>query len=166
MLDHIPVMKYTFPEFMATFAAVQPWDYNNVNNAIRYGYQILVGPIRYSTSMADEQMREITAYIAEVLRLRDDLKETIFLGEFLDVLEVSVCPHPNLKYNTHRNPRTGKRACVLVNQGMESLETCVTFERSGGQQLRIYRPFEPVTCGASPASVNVPAERLVIVAED
>src|SRR6266851_1208803 len=162
-LDHIPVMKYTFPEFMATFAVVQPWDYNNVNNAIRYGYQVLVGPIRYSTSMADEQMREISAYVAEVLRIRDELKETIFLGEFLDVLEVSVSPHPNLKYNTHRNARTGKRACVLVNQGMESLETCVAFEGSGQQQLRIYRPFEPVTRGASPLSVKVPAERLVIV---
>ena len=166
MLDHIPAMKYTFPEFMATFAVVQPWDYNNVNNAIRYGYQVLVGPIRYSTSMADEQMREISAYVAEVLRIRDELKETIFLGEFLDVLEVSVSPHPNLKYNTHRNARTGKRACVLVNQGMESLETCVAFEGSGQQQLRIYRPFEPVTRGASPLSVKVPAERLVIVAED
>ena len=138
-------MKYTFPEFMATFAVVQPWDYNNVNNAIRYGYQ---------------------AYVAEVLRIRDELKETVFLGEFLDMLEVSVSPHPNLKYNTHRNARTGKRACVLVNQGMESLETCVAFEGSGQQQLRIYRPFEPVTRGASPLSVKVPAERLVIVAED
>src|SRR5712692_4193361 len=72
MLDHIPAMKYTFPEFMATFAVVQPWDYNNVNNAIRYGYQ---------------------AYVAEVLRIRDELKETVFLGEFLDMLEVSVSPH-------------------------------------------------------------------------
>jgi len=68
MLDHVPVMKYTFPEFMPIFPVVQPWDYNNVNNAIRYGYQILVGPVRYSASMADDQMREISAYVAEVLR--------------------------------------------------------------------------------------------------
>jgi hypothetical protein len=49
---------------------------------------------------------------------------------------------------------------------MESLETCVAFQGSGQQQLRIYRPFEPVTCGASPLNVTVPAERLVIVAEE
>jgi hypothetical protein len=165
MLDHLAVMKYTFSEFMPTFAVVQPWDYNNVNNAIRYGYQVLVGPIRYSRSMADEQMHGISAYIAEVLRIRDELKDTIFLGEFLDVLEVSVSAHPSLKYNTHRNPRTGKRACVLVNQAMQPVETCVAFE-GGQQQLRIYRPFEPVACGASPLIVTVPAERLVILAED
>jgi hypothetical protein len=49
---------------------------------------------------------------------------------------------------------------------MESLETCVAFEGSGQQELRIYRPFEPVACGAPPLGVKVPAERLVIVAED
>ena len=82
------------------------------------------------------------------------------------VLEVSVNHHPNLKYNTHRHPSTGKRACVLVNQGMHALETCVAFEgTTAHQQLRIYRPFEPVSGGASPVSVQVPAERLVIVAE-
>jgi Domain of unknown function (DUF6259) len=166
MLDHVPVMKYTFPEFMPTFAVVQPWDYNNVNNAIRYGYQILVGPIRYSTSMADEQMREISAYVAEVLRIRDELKEVIFLGEFLDVLGVSVSPHAHLKYTTHRNPRTGKRACVLVNQGMELLATSVAFEGRGQGQLRIYRPFEPVECGSSPLGLSVPGERLAIVVEE
>jgi hypothetical protein len=41
----------------------------------------------------------------------------------------------------------------------------VAFE-GGQQQLRIYRPFEPVACGASPLIVTVPAERLVILAED
>jgi hypothetical protein len=42
-------------------------------------------------------MREISAYIAEVLRIREELKETIFLGDFLDLLEVSVAPRPNCK---------------------------------------------------------------------
>ncbi len=165
MLDHVPVMKYTFPEFMPIFPVVQPWDYNNVNNAIRYGYQILVGPVRYSASMADDQMKEISAYVAEVLRIREELNETIFLGGFLDVLEVSVSQHAHLKYNTHRNPRTGKRACVLVNQGMEPLDTSVEFEGSGRQQLQIHRPFEPVEWGSSPLGLSIPGERLVVVVE-
>jgi hypothetical protein len=53
MVDHLPVMKVAFPEFLPTFAVVQPWDYTNANNALRYGYQILVGPARYSTSLRD-----------------------------------------------------------------------------------------------------------------
>ena len=114
----------------------------------QHGYQVLVGPIRYSTSMADEQMQDISRYIAEVLRIREELKDTIFLGEFLDVLEVSVSAHPNLKYNTHRNPRTGKRACVLVNQGLHPLETSVTFEGdAGAKRLNVRMSLDGLEAG-------------------
>jgi hypothetical protein len=166
MLDHIPVMKYTFPEFMPTFATVQPWDYNNVNNAIRYGYQLIVGPVRYSTSMADEQSRPISSYIAEVLRIRNELKETIFFGEFMDNLEVAVSEHEHLKYNTHRNPQTGQRACVLVNQGQTPLEATVRFDGNQHGSVRLYQPFAPVRQAMLPVTVSVPGERLVIVVEE
>jgi hypothetical protein len=165
MLDHVPAMKYAFPEILPTFPVVQPWDYNNVNNAIRYGYQLLLGPIRYSTSMADEQMRPIASYIAELLSIRDELKETIFLGDFLDVLEASIEPSPGLKYNVHRHPGTGKRACVVVNQGLAPLETRVAFEGGGGP-VRVYRPFESARAARSPVALTVPGERLAIVVEE
>lgn len=166
MLDHIPVMKYTFPEFLPTFAAVQPWDYNNVNNAIRYGYQLIVGPVRYSTSMADEQSRPISTYMAEVLRIRDELKETIFFGEFLDNLEVSINGREQLKYNTHRHPKSGRRACVLVNQGAAPLETTVTFDGNAQGSARLYQPFAPIQQARLPVTVSIPGERLVIVVEE
>ncbi|HEV8634931.1 MAG TPA: DUF6259 domain-containing protein [Chloroflexota bacterium] len=164
MLDHVPVMKYAFPEFMAMFPVVQPWDYNNANNAIRYGYQLLLGPVRYSASMADEQMRPIATYVAELLRIRRELEDTIFLGEFLDVLEVTVAPHPHLKFNTHRNPRTGQRACVLVNQAETPVETTLSFEGVSGPLL-VYEPFAEVRRATSPAALSVPGERLAIVVE-
>jgi hypothetical protein len=166
MLDHTPVMKYTFPEFLPTFATVQPWDYNNVNNAIRYGYQIIVGPVRYSASMQDAQSRPISMYIAEVLRIRNELKETLFLGEFLDNLEVSVSEQEHLKYNSHRNPKTGKRAVVLVNQSEAPLETTVHFAGNPHGPVRIYQPFAPVQQQALAVSVSVPGERLVVVVEE
>jgi hypothetical protein len=163
-LDHVPAMKYAFPEFMATFPVVQPWDYNNANNAIRYGYQLLLGPVRYSASMADEQMRPIATYVAELLRIRKELADTIFFGDFLDVLEVDVAPHPHLRFNTHRHRLSGKRACVLVNQSEAPVETTVSFE-GPGRPLLLYEPFTEVRRVTSPARLSVPGERLAIVVE-
>ena len=164
MLDHVPVLKYTFPEFFPTFAVVQPWDYNNVNNAVRYGYQILVGPVRYSASMSDEQSRPISAYIREVIRIREELKDTLLFGEFLDNLEVTVEAGEHVKYSTHRNPDTGKRACVLVNLGEDEKRVEVAFD-GPPSPARIYRPFEEVQGIKLPAMLLVPGERLVIVVE-
>jgi hypothetical protein len=165
MLDHLPVMKYTFPEFLATFAVVQPWDYNNANNAIRYGYQLIMGPVRYSASMADQQSQPISTYVAELLRIRNTLKETIFFGDFLDTLEVEVKGEGELKYNVHRNPKTGKRACVVVNQGEAPRQAQVTFDGAKGATLSIYRPFTNVESSSNPATVTIPGERLAILVE-
>jgi hypothetical protein len=165
-LDHVAVLKYTFPEYLPTFAAVQPWDYNNVNNAIRYGYQLLVGPVRYSRSMQDEQSRELSRYIAEVIRLREELKETIFLGEFLDTLEGCVQAGENVRYNTHRHPRTGQRACVLVNLGETPADATVAFAGNPEGQARLYQPFQPVAGKPLPVRVTLPGERLAIVVEE
>jgi len=147
MLDHVASMKYAFPE------------------AIRYGYQLLIGPVRYSASMSDDQLRQISQYIAEVLRIRGELKDTIFLGEFLDTLEVSVEAAENLKYNTHRNPNTGKRACVLVNLGQRPVQTTVSFQGNAGGRVSIHRPFKEVQRQTSPATVLVDGERFAVVVE-
>lgn len=165
-LDHVPVMKFTFPEFLPTFAVVQPWDYNNVNNAIRYGYQILVGPVRYSASMRDEQSRPISTYIADVLRIREELKDTIFTGEFLDTLEASVKGPEHLRFTVHRNRETGKRACVLVNQSEAELEATLAFDGNPTGSVRVYRPFSAVERQASPVTLSIPGERLALVVEE
>ncbi len=164
--EHVAVMKYTFPEFLPTFAVAQPWDYANVNRAVQYGCQILVGPVRYSASMRDEQSRTISAYIGEIIRIREELKGIIFFGEFLDKLEVEVRAAEHLQYGVHRNPKTGKRACVLVNHSAEPLETGVAFEGNDDGRARIFQPFEKVRMQELPAELSIPGERLAIVVEE
>ncbi len=65
---------------MPNFAVVGCHDYNAVNSAVRYAYQILIGPIRWSTSMDDPQMPELARYIKETIRIREELKDAIFLA--------------------------------------------------------------------------------------
>ena len=165
MLDHVPVMKYTFPEFFPTFAVVQPWDYNNVNNAVRFGYQLLVGPVRYSASMANEQSRPISAYIREVIRIREELKDTILFGEFLDTLEVTVEAGDHVKYSVHRNSETGQRACVLINLGETPEDVTIGFAGPPAP-VRIHMPFQEPQTFEPPVALTIPGERLAIVVEE
>jgi hypothetical protein len=164
--DHVSSLKYTFPEFLPNFAIVACHDYNAVNSNLRYGYQMLIGPIRWSESLDDPQMPELARYIKEALRIREELKDTIFLGEFLDNLEATVAPRPSLRWNTHRNPTTARRACVLVNHGAGPLSTIVRFEGNAKGPVAIYRPFQKVVHTHLPAKATIAPERFAVVVEE
>ena len=165
MTDHVAVMKYTFPEYLPTLAVVQPWDYTNVNNAVRYGYQILAGPARYSVSMGDEQSRPIAEYLREVIRIREDLKDTLFFGEFLDTREASVEASDPIRHSVHRNTETGRRACVLANLGTDPSEAIVVFQGNDSGKVAIHEPFKSTRHETLPLKLTVPGERLAIVVE-
>ena len=115
--DHVPVLKYTFPEWFPGLVVPQPFDFTPVNNAVRYGYQIFLGPGNYIApdSMAYPPMRQLSNYVREVLRILESVKDTICFGEFLDTLLVEFEGPEEMRYSMFRNPKTGKRACVVVN---------------------------------------------------
>lgn len=165
-LDHVSPAKYAFPEWLPAFTVVMGRDYNAVNAALRYGYQLLAGPIRYTASLADPQMRTLARYIREALRIRHLLRRTIFLGEFLDTLEAEVEPRAQLRYNTHRDPATGRRACVLANHGLAPLRTTVRFQGTGSRMAAVYRPFRKVERRRLPVQLVIPGERFAVVVEE
>ena len=163
--DHVPVLKYAFPQWLPCFFVCQAYDYNDVNNAVRFGYQLYLGPGRYTVSMADEQTKPLSEYVREVLRIWEELRGTIFDSEFLDQEGVSAqCPS-HIRYSTHRNPVTGQRACVLVNCGDVTGDVSLAFEEKDHGVVRVYQPFcEPVTT-KQPVALTIDPERLAIVVE-
>ena len=166
MPDHVPVMKYTFPEYLPNFTIIQPWDYNEVNNAVRYGYHLLIGPIRYSATLKNKQFEKLSEYIKEIISIREILKDTIFYGDFLDVLEIKVKASETVKFNTHRNRLTGKRACVLVNYDKNFQEVSLAFTDPKSENAKIYQPFKKPFKIKSPYKVKIPSERLIILVEE
>jgi hypothetical protein len=166
--DHTAATKYAFSEMLPTFPVVQAYDFTSVNNAIRFGYQLLIGPARWSQSLGDAQYRPLARYVKEVIRIRRSLAETIFNGEFLDTLEVTVKAPPHVKFSVFRNARTGKRACVLMNLSLSPATAVVRFKAGRGEssgRAAIYRPFQKVAHSRLPASVAIPGERLAVVEE-
>ena len=81
-------------------------------------------------------------------------------------LQVQLEGHEDLSYSTHRHPRTGKRACVIVNFGDDSHGASVSFDGNEKGSAVIHEPFARRRRVKLPADVTVPPEWLVIVAEE
>jgi hypothetical protein len=165
------VIKATFPQWVPCVGVNQPYDYNVVNNAVLLGHNLLVGPAHYTSSMAYKPMNQLSAYIKEITQIRDELIDTVSLGEFLDTsqvhLEGQFVADGLARRSIFRNIQTGKRACVLVNLGVIPLEaSVVAFEGNNKGKVHIYQPFEDSKSAKLPVTVMVPPERLVIVVEE
>jgi len=166
--DHIPVLKYTFPEWFPGLVVPQPFDFTPVNNAVRYGYQIFMGPGNYIApdSMAYQPMRQLSFYVREVLQVLEQVKDTICFGEFLDTQSVEFEGPNDMRYSTFQNPKTGKRACVVVNMGEKSNKASVkAFDGNSNGPVIVYQPASSPRGGKLPIELDIASERLVIVVE-
>jgi hypothetical protein len=166
--DHVPVLKYTFPEWFPGLVVPQPFDFTPVNNAVRYGYQIFLGPGNFIApeSMAYPLMRQLSNYVREILRILEGVKDTICFGEFLDTQLVEFEGPGEMRYSMFRNPKTGKRACVVVNLGERPQEaSVVAFSGNSDGEVIVHQPFSAPRRSRFPVQVVVPSERLAILTE-
>ena len=160
------VTKYTFPEWVGTCTVFQPYDYNVVNNAVRFGSFLHIALANWTSYMGDPLFEPLSDYIAEIQRMREELRETIYMGEYLDDLQAEVRVSNDMRYAVHRNTGSGKRAVVAVNFNAEPQNLTVSsFDGNEGGQVYIYEPFKDRVEGKLPLSVPVPGERLAIVVE-
>ncbi len=163
-------VKDTFPQWTPTGAVNQPFSYNAVNLLVWQGCAMLVGPGHYTASMNDALWRPLSAYIKEVQRIRQCLKDTLFLGQLLEMQATAVhgpfAEHEDARWSTFRNNETGKRACVLVNLSDELLEadSVVLADNTDGA-VTVCQPFEQDQTAQLPVTITVPPERLVVLAE-
>jgi len=159
-------MKYTFPEWVDCCAVSQPYDYNVVNNAVRYGFFLNIMFGSWTSYMGDELYEPLSNYIKEIQRIREDLKDTIYMGEYLDTLDAAVEVSEDMRYGVHRNTGSGERAVVAVNFDTEPHELCVkSFEGNTNGSVYVYEPFKKREEGRLPLNLAIPGERLAIVVE-
>ena len=165
--EHTPVLKYTFPMvYLPTMVIKQPYDYTAVNNALRYGYQIFVGPGNYSETMDFPPFRPLAKYVQEAIRVRQILKDTIYRGEFLDTLEANVTIPKSTGYSVFRDTGTAKRACVLVNYDRETQEVSLqSFDGNTKRLVEVYQPFADSKTQKLPVTIRIPGERFAVMVE-
>ena len=77
-------MRYLFPEWTSCIHVSSPFDYAGINSAVRFGCVLQFEPQCYKASPRHPFYREISRYIGEINRLREELKPFIFLARWLD----------------------------------------------------------------------------------
>ena len=143
----------------------EAYDYLGINNAVRDGHTIMLGPMNFCRSVGWKPWQGLAGYIKEVKRIRDSLADAVYLGEVLGHEGMPLAAR-GVDYNVFRNLKTGKRVCILTNPGMQPKKQPIAgFHAGEGGKARIHVPFQPVRVVTLPAEIEVPGERIVFVEE-
>ncbi len=162
------VTRKVFPENAEMLLIGSAYDYLGVNNAVREGHVVMLGPYNMCRPLSWKPFEGLADYVKEVKRIRDALADTVFLGEVLgrDGLRINGDPAGGVAYNVFRNRATGKRACILTNSGMEAAKQSIQgFEGNATGEVRVHTPFQRTKVVKLPAEIEIPAERIVFVEE-
>jgi hypothetical protein len=161
------ITRRVFPENAETLLIAMPYDYLGVNNAVRDGNIVMLGPLNFCRSIGWKPWLGLSKYVKEVKRIQDGLADTVFLGEVLDHEGVRIATlSPGVDYRVFRNTATGKRACILTNSKMEPAKQAIEgFDGGQTGEVRVHTPFQKPKTLKLPAEIVIPAERIVFVEE-
>ena len=172
-------LKAAFPQVSLVCGIEQPYDFNKLNHAVLEGQNLLVGPGNYTKSMDYGPIKELADYIGEVTRIREELFDSLCMGEKLDAshgpykrrdafLEVdgSFARSPHARWCLYRDVGTGKRAVILANLAADTLKvTDLAIADNHGGECRVVQPFEVDRQSTLPISLSVPGERVAFIVE-
>jgi len=159
------ITRSVFPENAEMQLIATAYDYLGVNNAVREGNTVMLGPMNMCRSVGWKPFEGLADYIKEVKRIQDSLTDTVYLGEPLGHEGVKM-PASSVEYNVFRNQSTGRRVCMLTNASMTPKKQQITgFDASRSGNARIYTPFQDAKVVKLPAEIEVHAERIVFVEE-
>ena len=162
------ITRQVFPENAETLGLYQAYDYLGLNLAVRDGHIVMVAPMNFCRDLDWPPFQGLAEYIKQVKRIRDELQDTVFLGEVLGPSEVefgTALPE-GVAYNTFRHRHTGRRACIFTNDRNEPRTVDLTgFTGPPGGPIRVHVPGHRARSLPLPATFTVPAERLLFVEE-
>ena len=130
----------------------------------------MLSPHRFNRSMDAEAWRDLSAYIREVKKIRDEFADTFFFGEYLGAAGIQfqdVEPQGGMQYGTYRNRDSGKRGCILTGGGGSRGTVAVAgFDGKGRGRVTIYRPCEDPIRAELPTTIHMGPEGIVFLVEE
>jgi len=172
------VMKAVFPQLGMVCGIEQPYDFNKLNLAILEGQILLIGPANYNAAMDYPPMQELSMYIAELTRLRNELFDLVSNAEKLDASHDlfkrlqplltgsgEFADNPDVRWSVYRHLSTGQRGVILANLSGAPVELeDIALDGAQGT-CRIIQPFEAERSSQWPVAVRIPAERVAFLVE-
>ncbi len=159
-----PVLKYTFPEWTGTIFGTTPGDYTEINNGMRYGFVWDIAARHYSESVDDPLTRPFARYVSEMIRIRKEYADLLFLGRFNDTTGATVNGGRDIRYSVFNplQPDTKRRACVIVNFGDAPESAELHLDGMSGE-VTIATPFHPDRKATLPVTLSIPPRELAVI---
>ena len=171
--NEISTLKYVFPEWTSCNHISAPRDFNGINGAVLTGAVLCIEPCSYQCSLDQPVYRDLANYVKEINRIRTDLSDYIFTGDYFDdqggKIEVigsgDALNATGLAFKVHGNLKTGKRAIVVVNDAAEARKFKWTFTDRNVGEVVLYSPFNSPRTIKAGEPVEIKAEGLQILVE-
>ena len=176
----IAPLRFVFPEWTACQHVAAPREFNGVNAAVVTGAVICVEPNSYQDSLTNPLFKDLAAYIKDVNRIRTELADTVFLGDYYDKLGAEIYQQaPDFKketpkyvqatgliYRVHGNRKTGQRAIIVANPSGSPVTYQWQFVTSDVKEATLYEPLQAMRKIPANDPVTIPGERVqILVAE-
>ena len=165
-IDMDPALKYTFPEWTSTIFAENPFDFNIMNNGMRYGFVWAIAPRHYSASLDEAVTQPLSKYVEELIRIRKKHAGILFTGRFIDTLGATVKCGRNSRFSVFEPMNdTTRKAVVVVNFDNieDDVEVAIENVKVGKAELCI--PFQNNRMVQLPAKIKVPARTCAVVVQ-
>ncbi len=171
--NDISTLRYVFPEWTSCNHISAPRDFKGINGAVQTGAVLCIEPDTYQGSLDQPLYRDLANYVKEINRLRAELAEFIFTGDYFDDLEGHIrvvtrgskSASGGLTYKVHGHRKTGKRAMVIVNNAAEPVKYNWTFTNRDVPEVKLYAPFTEIKTVKAGQVVEIPGESLQILIE-
>jgi hypothetical protein len=159
-----PVLRYTFPEWTATLFGETPGDYHQMNNGMRYGFVWDLSPRHYTASVDEPTTQPLARYVSELIRIRKQYADLLFLGRFNDTMGASVTGDPDIRYSVFDplQPGSRGRACVIVNFGSAPESAEVHLDGLEGE-VTIATPFQAGRTATLPVKMTIPPNTVEVI---
>jgi hypothetical protein len=171
--NEISTLRTVFPEWTSCNHISAPRDFRGINGAVLTGAVLCIEPDTYQGSLDQPIYRDLANYIKEINRIRAELGEFIFTGDYFDDQggKIQVITPGNqgavgdLTYKVHGNRKTGKRALVIVNNVEEPALYKWTFTHRNVPEVNLYAPFAGVKAVKAGQPVEIKGESVQILIE-
>ncbi len=165
-VDMHPALKYTFPEWTSTIFAESPFDFNIMNNGMRYGFVWAMAPRHYSASLDEVITQPLSKYVAELIRIRKKYADILFTGRFMDTVGAIVKCGENSRFSVFEPMNDNKRkAVVVVNFDNKEDDVEVNLEGVSNGKAELCIPFQSDKIVSLPARIKVPARTCAVVVQ-
>lgn len=173
--SEISTFRYVFPEWTSCNHISAPRDFRGINGAVLTGTVLCIEPDTYQGSLDQPVYRDLANYIKEINRIRTELTDYIFTGDYFDDQGGSIMiagkgkdsssNARNLAFKIHGNHKTGKRAMVIMNDGLQTVSYNWTFAHRDVREVQLYSPFTGVKNLKAGEPVEITPDGLQILVE-